>query len=310
MFWSNLLSLLRLILYGWIIALCRFLKILCRRKGDPHPPKTGCAPISHPSFVRPDPLLYSQRALIAQGLAVTYENPDISLSFGGVPVGSHELEPGKTYDVTTRVWNNSLVAPAIAMPVHLSFLDFGVGTEPIPIASGTVDVGVKGSVGQPAFVTIPWTTPVTPGHYCLQVLLDPVDDVDRLNNLGQENTDVQAAHSPAEFEFRLRNNTGLARRYHFEFDSYQIPALAECQDVRPDADALLRIHRRATHPVPAGFAVQINPATPMLNPAESVLITVKVDPPAGFLGRQAINVNAFHDQGFAGGVTLTCVKEV
>jgi hypothetical protein len=141
-------------------------------------------------------------------------------------------------------------------------------------------------------------------------LLDPVDDVNRLNNLGQENTDVQAAHSPAEFEFTLRNNTGLARRYHFEFDAYQIPALAECQDVRPDADALLRIHRRGMHPVPAGFAVQINPATPMLNPADSVLITVKVDPPAGFLGRQAINVNAFHDQGFAGGVTLTCVKEV
>ena len=39
-------------------------------------------------------------------------------------------------------------------------------------------------------------------------------------------------------------------------------------------------------------------------------IIVKVEPPIGFLGRQVINLNAFHEQGFAGGVTLTVIKEV
>jgi hypothetical protein len=315
MFLTGLASLIRTMLYGWVGALCRLLKLLCRRrpppKGPEHrPTQSGCVLVDHPAFVRPDPLLYSQRYLISKGLAVTYDNPDITLSKGGVVVSSHDLEPATTYDVTARIWNNSLEAPAVHMPVHLSFLDFGVGNEPIPIGSSTVDVGVKGSAGQPAFVTIPWTTPPTPGHFCLQVLLDPADDLEPLNNLGQENTDVRAAHSPAVFEFTLHNDTRIAHRYHFEVDAYQLPPLTRCEDVRPDDAASLRRHRRESHPVPAGFSVQVQPPAPVLAPGASLKINVSVDPPAGFIGRQAINVHAFHEQGFAGGVTLTCVKEV
>ena len=132
---------------------------------------------------------------------------------------------------------------------------------------------------------------------------------DRSNNLGQENTDVVKALSPAVFEFTLRNNTRLARRYRFEVDAYQIPSLPKCGDLPTDPAATLRRHRRESHPVPPGFTVEINPLAPALDPGVSLTITVKVDPPAGFIGRQSINVNAFHEQGFAGGVTLTTVKE-
>lgn len=313
MLWSALVSFLRTILYGWVIALWQFLKLLyqlCRRKRL-HPPKTPieCLQIDHPAFVRPDPLLYSQSYLRAQGLAVTYDNPDISLSKGGVPVGSHDLEPATTYEVTARIWNDSLDAPVIGMPVHLSFLDFGIGNEPIPIASGAVDVGVKGSASQPGFVTIPWTTPATPGHFCLQVLLAPADDTNWANNLGQENTDVKAAQSPAVFEFTLRNNTRLARRYHFEVDAYQIPALTKCDGTKPDARQVIKRHHPSGYLVPAGFVVKIEPPTPTLDPGVSVTITVSVEPPAGFVGNQPFNINAFHEQGFAGGVTLTTIKE-
>ncbi|CAN5551209.1 hypothetical protein BH20ACI3_BH20ACI3_32370 [soil metagenome] len=313
MFWSRLASLLRVIIYGWLVALCQFVKLLCElcRKKCLHPPKTPleCLQVDHPAFVRPDPLLYSQPYLRAQGLAVTYDNPDISLSKGGVPVGSHNLEPATTYEVTARIWNNSLDAPVIGMPVHLSFLDFGVSNEPILIASGAVDVGVKGSASQPGFVTIPWTTPATPGHFCLQVLLAPADDTNRANNLGQENTDVVAAQSPAIFEFTLRNDTRKARRYHFEVDAYEIPTLPKCDGATPDTRELIKRHQPASHPVPAGFVVKIEPPTPALDPGVSVTITVSVEPPAGFVGNQPLNINAFHEQGFAGGVTLTTVKE-
>lgn len=313
MFLRGLVSLVRVIIYGWVIALWQFLKLLCQfcRKRCARPPKTPleCLQIDHPGFVRPDPLLYSQSYLTAQGLAVTYDNPDISLSKGGVPVSSNDLEPATTYEVTARIWNNSLEGPVIGMQVYLSFLDFGVGNEPIPIASGSVDVGVKGSSTQPGFVTIPWTTPPTPGHYCLQVLLDPADDTNLLNNLGQENTNVNKAHSPAVFEFTLRNDTPKSRRYHFEVDAYEIPALPKCGDTRPDDAATLRRHRPDAHPVPAGFVVKIEPPTPALDPGVSVTITVSVEPPAGFVGRQPLNINAFHEQGFAGGVTLITVKE-
>ena len=68
-------------------------------------------------------------------------------------------------------------------------------------------------------------------------------------------------------------------------------------------------HQRSGHPVPTGFVVTIEPPTPTLDPGVSVTITVSVDPPAGFVGKQPLNINAFHEQGFAGGVTLTTMKE-
>jgi len=309
-----LVSLLRTLLYGWVIALYQFVKILCqffRRRCD-RPPKTplDCIQIDHPAFVRPDPLIYSQRALIAKGLAVTYDNPDITLFKGGIPISSNDLEAATTYDVTAQVWNNSLDAPVVGMQVHLSFLDFGIGNQPIPIGDGTVDVGVKGSSGQPGFVTIPWTTPPTTGHFCLLVLLDPADDIDRLNNLGQENTNVHKAQSPAVFEFTLRNDGELVRNYHFEIDAYEIPPLRKCNGTKPDPAETLRVHRPSSHPVPPGFQVTITPVTPRLDPGASITVNVSVEPPGTFLGRQPLNINAFHEQGYAGGVTLITVKEV
>lgn len=307
--------LVRTILYGWVIALWELLKLLCRRRPPPkrpehHPTQSGCVHIDHPAFVRPDPLIYSQHYLMSQGLAVTWDNPDITLFKGGVLVSSASLDPATTYEVRARIWNKSTEAPVIDMPVHLSFLGFGVGNQPVPVGTVKADVGVLGSPDQPGFATWLWTTPSTPGHYCLQVRLDPADDLNPANNLGQENTNVGVAHSPAEFKFTLRNNTRRIHRYRFELDAYQIPALPKCEDARPDREARLRLHRRAMHPVPTGFALQITPPTPTLNPDESALITVTIEPPAGFLGKQPINVNAFHEQGFAGGVTLICLKEV
>jgi hypothetical protein len=311
---DSLVLLVRTILYEGVTSLCDLLRHLCRlcrppKTGD-HRSPSGCVKIDHPAFVRPDPLLYSQRHLIAQGLAVTWDNPDIKLFKAGVQVSSSELEPSTAYEVQARIWNNSLEAPVVNMPVSLSFLDFGIGTEPIPVGSVNVDVGVKGSIDQPAFASLQWTTPPTPGHYCLQVLLQPFDDLEPANNLGQENTDVVAVQSPAEFNFTLRNNTQRPMRYRFEIDAYQIPALPDCANAVPGTSVGLRNHRRGQHPVPAGFDVQIDPQSPSLNAGESVVVSVKVDPPSGFIGRQPINVNAFHEQGLAGGVTLTCTKEV
>lgn len=311
---STLTSFVRIILYGWLIALWRLLKLLFQKRppkkpGEHRPTQSGCVLVDHPAFVRPDPFLYSQRYLKSQGLAVTWNNPDITLFKAGIPVDSAELEPGTTYEVRARIWNNSLEAPVIDMPVHLSYLDFGIGTEPIPIGSTTVDVGVKGSPDQPGLATLFWTTPATPGHYCLQVLLDPADDLEPANNLGQENTNVVAAQSPAVFKFTLRNNTQRARQYRFEVDAYQIPALPKCEDVMPGGNGRLENHRRERYPIPTGFGLQIEPPMATLAPAASTLITVTVDPPAGFIGRQPLNINAFHEQGFAGGVTLICVKE-
>lgn len=301
------LAYVRVLLYGWVVSLARLLKLLFHHRKHCKP-RTHCVPVDHPAFVRPDPLLYSQRHLLAQGLAVTYDNPDITLFRNGVPVGSDNLQAGTKYVVQARIWNDSFDAPVVNMPVHFSFLSFGVGMQSNPIGSVTADVGVKGGASQPSFVSMEWTTPAAPGHYCLEVLLDPADDRDRSNNLGQENTNVAAAQSPATFEFSLRNNTGRPQRYRFETDAYRIPPRGPCPPSLPPLERRLEAHRRGQHPVPAGFNVIIQPAAPSLAVDETITVRVTIDPPPEFTGRQPFNVNAYHQHGFAGGVTLIVEK--
>jgi hypothetical protein len=277
---------------------------------DPKSSRAMCVPIDAPAFVRPDPLIYAQYYLMSLGIAVTWNNPDIHLRLNGAPVNPHELKPATTYQIIARIWNGSTNCPVVAMPVRFSYLDFGAGTKRIPIATTAIDLGVKGGPGCPAEASVPWTTPATPGHYCIQVLLEPADDSNRLNNLGQTNTDVKQAQSPAVFEFTLRNDTARRRLYRFETDAYQLIDLDPCL-VGPDGEAARarRIERqqRGAMPVPPGWIVDISPGSPTLTPDQSVTVQVTVTPPTGFKGSQPLNVHAFHENGLAGGVTLTVV---
>jgi hypothetical protein len=266
-----------------------------------------CVPINDPAFVRPDPTIYDQYYLTGLGLAVTWDNPDIQLYLNGTPVSSNQLLAGTTYEVVAQIWNNSTDAPVVGMPVAFSFLEFGVGTTSVPIGSTNIDLGVKGGANCPAFASMPWTTPSTPGHYCLQVMLQPADDSNTQNNLGQENTDVGTAHSPAVFTFTLRNDTDKQQTYNFLVDAYVPGTPDPCgvSDSAEDRAARLARHRRGVQPVPSGWQVTVVPEMPTLDPDQSTAITVTAAPPAGFAGSQVLNVNAFHTAGIAGGITLT-----
>jgi hypothetical protein len=307
---------IKTLLYGWMDALDELLDTTCKllrrwwdRQGQgkissPH----DCVPINEPAFVRPDPLIYDQYYLDSLGLAVTWDNPDIQLYLNGAPVSSAQLEPATTYEVAAQIWNNSTDAPVVNMPVAFSFLEFGVGTVSVAIGSTKVDLGVKGGPGCPAVAIMPWTTPTTPGHYCLQVQLQPVDDSNPQNNLGQENTDVGTAHSPAVFTFTLRNDTDLAHTYTFMVDSYTPGAPDPCDssgDPEEDRRARMARHERGSQSMPPGWHVTIEPEAPSLGPGESTAVTVTASPPDGLSGDQTLNVNAFHEYGLAGGVTLT-----
>jgi hypothetical protein len=209
-----------------------------------------------------------------------------------------------------QIWNNSTEAPVVNMPVAFSFLEFGVGTVSVPIGSTQIDLGVKGGPNCPAFAKMSWTTPTAPGHYCLQVQLQPVDDTNPHNNLGQENTDVGTAHSAAVFAFTLRNNTELSHAYNFLADAYTPGTPEPCNGTgNPEQDRRARLarHRRGSQPIPAGWQVTINPEAPSLMPGQSTSITVTATPPGGFGGEQKLNVNALHEYGLAGGLTFTVV---
>jgi hypothetical protein len=257
---------------------------------------------------------------------VTWDNPDIwleTVGFGDKPSGtvvsSHELTADTDYFVIGRIWNGSVEAPAVNLPVDLCYLTFGIGTISTPIGVAHVDLPAKAVAGCPALATMKWHTPAAPGHYCLQVTLVWHDDAEPGNNLGQENTDVKVLNSPhAAFNFPVRNDTGLRRVLRLEADFYRISERPRCTPEQPPAAkphlsakeiALHRRMARAEHgrgafPIPPGWSIKLLPDHLDLAPVNSKRSQWDVTAPNEFDGRQAINVNALSGEWLAGGLTL------
>jgi hypothetical protein len=264
-------------------------------------------------YRRPDPFIYDQYYLAKLGYPVTWHNPDVRLEDPlevvppgqpRTPVDSSALEPGKTYDVIARVWNGSTSAPAAYLPVSFSYLAFGIGTTKNAIGTTHVNLSVKGGSACPAYARHAWTTPATPGHYCLQVELLWPDDVNPANNLGQHNTDVRPLNSPnADFAFPLRNDADFARDFELQVDAYAIGELPECDPSERGGRATLA--RTSDRPsLPHGWTVEVAPNQVQLAPGAQTEVAVHVTAPEGFTGLQAINVHALADCAPAGGVTL------
>jgi hypothetical protein len=297
-------------------------------KGQGTREKTGTTSARVPSTIykRPDPFLYSQYFFMAQGFAVTWDNPDIWLTElpapdgTMAPVASNALLPNHTYRIHARILNGSLEAPAVGMPVFFWYLTFGIGIVPTLIGLTIVDLPVRGASGHPVETFHDWRTPATAGHYCLQIGLFWGDDAEPGNNLGQENVDVGKLTSPATFKFPLRNDSPATRRFHLEVDSYPPPVAPPCPDLpkddptrprgaplRSSDDRLARLaaHRRDAHPLPEGWSVQFSPRPELvLHGGEQVEIVAVVNVPELVPTPRPINVNAFADGVLAGGVTL------
>lgn len=324
---QGFLNAIKVLLYGWLPALMRLMRRWCRyccrrrpkrRRGES---PTRCLPVSHVVYRRPDPLLYSQKFLKSQGLAVTWDNPDIQLyDQMGMAVSSKGLMPDTQYEVRARIWNNSTECPAVHIPVKFIYMNYGVGQKYNFIGQTTVTVPVKGAPGHPAFTSVQWKTPATPGMYCILVELVCDDDANPLNNVGQENTTVKKLNSPkAKLQFPLRNDTAQRHVYRLRADDYVIPKPPPCASQQPAATTemtpaeIARKRREAVErhgarnfSVPPGWTVDISPEEVVLAPEEEQLITVDVTAPGdNFVGTQSFNVNAFDEKNnLAGGVTL------
>jgi len=317
-----ILYLALLILFG-LIGLVRVIQGILRKKckkafGDPkgkgsegHPPSKGIHFPPH-TYKRPDPMIYSQYYLMSRGIAISWDNPDIQLFEGLSPVSSDKIGTSKTYTIHADILNGSVDAPVVNLLVRFYYLSFGVGTIKHYIGETFVDVPVKGAAGLPAKAEHTWTTPATAGHYCIQVELLWPDDANPYNNLGQENINVQKLASPATFQFTLRNDSRFRRRYELRADAYERPRRIPCPERPPNAPPRggieadpFALHRLKNHPVPEGWKVEFQPSDVIVLPGEEEqLVTVIVTAPAGFVGRQPINVNAFDGDELMGGVTL------
>ena len=255
-----------------------------------------------PALKQPDPFIYSQTYLTSLGLPITWDNPDIAIFLGSTLVDPHNLQASTAYTVVARIWNSSTDAPALDIQVSFSYLSFGMGTQSNPIGTVSADVNAKGLPGCPGFASITWTTPATLGHYCLQVLLEPADDSNWQNNMGQRNTDVTQPASPASFQFSVGNHVlPWPRTVRFQVDTYAIPPLGKCGEAKDPAQRLVR----SAPPVPEGWTVTLTPAELRVGAGEEADVAAAITPPAGFHGRMPFNVTGFDENGVVGGVTLT-----
>jgi hypothetical protein len=288
------------------------------------PPRGGCClQISPNVYVRPDPLIYDQYYLMAQGLAVTRDNPDIQIyDMSGNPVSPYGLTPNQDYRVRIRIWNNSYFAPAAGLPVVLSYLSFGIDIASTPVGVTSTNLGVKGSGECPAYANFVWRTPATPGHYCLKALLIWPDDANPNNNLGQKNTQVGQVASPALFSVPVQNQSSVRRHFDIEVDMYELPALPPCseQPRRPGEDryaeslarwkAALASQGYGKFPVTSAWTVTVAPAAFDLDAGQTIDIAISIELVSGaFTGTQGFNVHGFAvpiqgPRALVGGVTL------
>jgi hypothetical protein len=290
------------------------LKLICSGEKRPRRRHVCCTSFGHPSFFRPDPMIYDQYYLMSLGLAVSWQNPDIEILQNGVPVASaYDLQPSTTYTIPATIYNASTTGVVYQMPVIFSCLSFGIATVStiIPGPIPTVNLGVKGTLEGIAVAEMEWTTPAVPGHYCVQVSFAWPDDANPNNNLGQENTQVVQAQSPAKFTFQLRNAERTARQFRFELDTFAILAPPTCPTTPPPASpaGVVSGTTRArnsikNNPVPAGWTVELYPPEPMLAPGEGIEIQGSVTPPDDFHGSIPININSSSGNALVGGLTL------
>jgi hypothetical protein len=218
--------------------------------------------------------------------------------------------------VVARIWNSSPDAVVSGLPVTFSYLSFGTQTQSHLIGTTVVDLGVKGSAHCPAYAKMLWTTPPVPGHYCIQVSFSWLDDSNPFNNLGQENTQVVQAASPAQFVFSVRNPARNRDAFRFEYDTYAIPTPPPCTDQGPPSTRagpaprgtvppnISSRHRRADFPLPPDWTIAFDPPVPVVQPDVEVPITVTVTPPDSFHGVLPINIHVFVSTRLMGGITV------
>jgi hypothetical protein len=190
---------------------------------------------------RPDPCIYSQELLMAQGVPVTWNNPDIWIAPAANPAAvmpdSYHLTDDTDYLVTVRVHNASTDA-ALGVRVRLQHRSWGFNVpdlQPVETngmgqeVSRFVDVAPMGL----SLAVFNWhTQKLAPGevkHYCLQASLEHPLDVNTANNVGQENTNVYSANpghvTPGELvevAVPLFNADRATQAFRFEATMYQM----------------------------------------------------------------------------------------
>jgi hypothetical protein len=228
-------------LIALLLALWEWLYALWQTKNFSQEDKEkACRGLPEGLIRRPDPCLYSQTLLAAQGLPVTWNNPDIWMARADQPANiepdSYHLQENTGYLVSVRVHNASTDL-ALGVKVRLNYRPWSFNSPNLmPVETDSmgnevfryVDVMPMGA----SVATFRWRTPaVATGsqHYCLQASVSHPLDTNTANNMGQENTDVYSSNPGAvepgellEFDVPLHNGGLQVERFRFTADQYKV----------------------------------------------------------------------------------------
>jgi hypothetical protein len=271
----------------------------------------GCIYVPGRLTDRPDPCIYDQFLLMALGLPVTWANPDFTILRNGVPQNTYDLIEATTYDVVVTVHNSSRTRAAPGTSVALTWTYYGAGGgTPHDIGTQFVDVPVWPGVAQATFA---WTTPPSPGHYCLDATLFHPDDANPSNNRGQNNTQVYAAHSQVQTPVRIYNaflaepppSAVVARRapvpVHGNDVVITVDSYVFVDAIGKDADPQTMFAPRA-----ATWPARVEPAAFTFAPGEAYRdVMLIVDAPDGPGPAENFNVSVRQGGAPTGGVTVT-----
>ena len=246
----RLIVMLLLLLLLILRMVAEFLEWVCKKKPERPPPKHCCEVPPHIDR-KPDPCLYSQFYLMAQGLSVTWDNPDIWLTLpDGTPVESHALQPATKYLVHARIHNASF-DPALGTAVRCLYRPYSFNSpDRVPIEV-LPDDRARGGTSHCAVaergcrVPMDYTADSQPALVPTGECSHPADKNPN-NNLGQENTQVLggASGSPLQTGARLFNPTDRTMRARVTVDQYAVPA----DEVALKLDTRIR-HLRRNRPL-------------------------------------------------------------
>ncbi|MCU0285120.1 MAG: hypothetical protein MUF15_01860 [Acidobacteria bacterium] len=194
-----------------LLAICEWLRRLWKTKNIfAEEKEEACKGLPEALIRRPDPCLYSQSLLMAQGLPVTWDNPDIWLARadqpGIVEPDSYHLLGNTDYIVSVQVHNASTDL-ALGVKVRLNYRPWSFNSPNlVPVETDAMGNEVFRFTNimpmGASTVTFLWHTPaVATGfqHYCIQASVSHPLDTNTANNVGQENTNVYS-NNPGHVE--------------------------------------------------------------------------------------------------------------
>ncbi len=242
-----LLLVVLLALWEWLLRLWRTRHLFDEDKDK------ACHGLPEALVRRPDPCIYSQTLLMAQGLPVTWDNPDIWMARadqpGTIDPDSYHLVENTDYLVSVQVHNASTDL-ALGVKVRLNYRPWSFNSPDLtPVETDAMgnevvrfaDVMPMGA----SVVTFRWRTPPVASvqHFCLQASVSHPLDTNTANNMGQENTNVYSSNpghvEPGEllqFEVPLHNGRAHPERFFFAAHRYH-----------PDDAARYKLRLKVSH---------------------------------------------------------------